>query len=66
MKVGPSEAETRWTAFLRSLKRRVLRGVKLVIADAHLGLKAATGKVLKATWQRCRVHFMRNSLAHAK
>ena len=58
MKVGPSEAETRWTAFLR--------GVKLVIADAHLGLKAATAKVLKATWRRCRVHFMRNSLAHAK
>jgi putative transposase len=65
MKVGPSEAETFWTEFLRSLMRRGLRGVKLVISDAHLGLKAAAAKVLKATWQRCRVHFMRNALAHA-
>jgi putative transposase len=65
MKVGPSEAETFWTEFLRSLMRRGLRGVRLVISDAHLGLKAAAAKVLKATWQRCRVHFMRNALAHA-
>ena len=65
MKVGPSEAETFWTEFLRSLMRRGLRGVKLVISDAHLGLKAAAAKVLKATWQRCRVHFMRNALAYA-
>jgi putative transposase len=65
MKVGPSEAETFWTEFLRSLMRRGLRGVKLVISDAHLGLKAAAAKVLKATWQRCRVHFMRNALACA-
>jgi putative transposase len=65
MKVGPSEAETFWTEFLRSLMRRGLRGVKLVISDAHLGLKAAAAKVLQATWQRCRVHFMRNALAHA-
>jgi putative transposase len=65
MKVGPSEAETFWTEFLRSLMRRGLRGVKLVISDAHEGLKAAAAKVLKATWQRCRVHFMRNALAHA-
>jgi putative transposase len=65
MKVGPSEAETFWTEFLRSLMRRGLRGVKLVISDAHLGLKAAAAKVLKATWQRCRVHFMSNALAHA-
>jgi putative transposase len=63
--VGPSEAETFWTEFLRSLTRRGLRGVKLVISDAHLGLKAAIAKVLKATWQRCRVHFTRNVLAHA-
>ncbi len=61
---GPSEAETFWTDFLRSLTRRGLRGVKLVISDAHEGLKAATAKVLHATWQRCRVHFMRNALAH--
>jgi putative transposase len=66
MKVGPSEAEPFWTEFLRSLNRRGLRGVKLVISDdSHEGIKAAASKVLKATWQRCRVHFMRNALAHA-
>ena len=65
MAVGPSEAEPFWTSFLRSLTRRGLRGVRLVISDAHEGLKAAVAKVLKATWQRCRVHFMRNALAHA-
>ena len=63
MGVGASEAEPFWTAFLRSLMRRGLRGVKLVISDAHEGLKAACAKVLKSTWQRCRVHFMRNVLA---
>jgi putative transposase len=63
--VGPSEAETFWTEFLRSLARRGLRGVKLVISDAHEGIKAAVSKVLCCTWQRCRVHFMRNVLAHA-
>jgi putative transposase len=65
MAVGPSEAEPFWSAFLRSLTRRGLGGVKLVIADAHEGLKAAAAKVLKATWQRCKVHFLRNALAHA-
>lgn len=65
MAVGPSEAEPFWTEFLRSLSRRGLRGVKLVISDAHIGLKAAIAKVFKATWQRCRVHFMRNALAYA-
>jgi putative transposase len=65
MDIGPSEAETFWTAFLRKLARRGLRGVKLVISDAHEGIKAAVSKVLNATWQRCRVHFMRNVLAHA-
>ena len=65
LKVGPSEAEPFWTDFLRSLNRRGLRGVKLVISDSHEGIKAAASKVLKATWQRCRVHFMRNALAHA-
>ena len=49
----------------RSLTRRGLRGVKLVISDAHEGLKAAAAKVLSATWQRCKVHFLRNALAHA-
>src|ERR1700676_923990 len=62
---GPGEAEPFWTEFLRSLARRGLRGVKLVISDAHLGLKAAIAKVFKATWQRCRVHFVRNALAYA-
>src|SRR6476620_6434723 len=63
--IGASEAETFWTDFLRTLARRGLRGVKLVVSDAHEGLKAAIAKVLNATWQRCRVHFMRNVLAHA-
>ena len=63
--VGPSEAEPFWMKFLRDLTRRGLRGVKLVISDAHLGLKAAIAKVFTATWQRCRVHFMRNAMAFA-
>ena len=65
MTVGASEAETFWTEFLRKLARRGLRGVKLVVSDAHEGIKAAVSKVLSASWQRCRVHFMRNVLAHA-
>lgn len=64
MQVGASEAEPFWTDFLRSLTRRGLRGVKLVISDSHEGLKKAAAKVLSSTWQRCRVHFMRNALAH--
>ncbi len=63
--IGPSEAETFWTAFLRKLRQRGLRGVKLVISDAHDGLKASVAKLLHASWQRCRVHFARNALAHA-
>ena len=55
MAIGASEAETFWVDFLRSLARRGLRGVKLVISDAHEGLKAAVAKVLHASWQRCRV-----------
>lgn len=47
--IGPSEAETFWTAFLRKLARRGLRGVKLVVSDAHEGLKATVAKVLSAT-----------------
>jgi transposase-like protein len=64
MTVGPSEAETFWTGFLRSLKDRGLDGLKLVISDAHTGLKAAIARVFEASWQRCRVHWMRNALAH--
>jgi transposase-like protein len=65
MAIGHSEAEPFWAEFLRGLTRRGLRGVKLVVSDAHEGLKAAITKVLSATWQRCRVHFMRNAMAHA-
>jgi transposase-like protein len=63
--LGPSEEMAFWQAFLRSLVRRGLEGVQLVISDAHEGLKAAIDQVLAgATWQRCRVHFLRNVLAH--
>ena len=65
MAIGASEAETFWTDFLRQLARRGLRGAELVISDAHEGIKAAVSKIFTATWQRCRVHFMRNVLAHA-
>ncbi len=62
--VGPSEDRAFWTAFLRGLVKRGLQGVRLVISDAHEGLKQAISTVLTgATWQRCRVHFMRNLLA---
>jgi putative transposase len=62
--VGPSEAEAFWSTFLKSLVRRGLRGVKLVVSDAHEGLKAAIRRVMGATWQRCRVHWIRNALAY--
>jgi len=62
--IGPSEAETFWSTFLKSLARRGLRGVKLVVSDAHEGLKAAIRRVFGAGWQRCRVHWMRNALAY--
>src|ERR1700712_217471 len=62
--IGPSEAEPFWTSFLRSLVRRGLHGVKLVISDAHEGLKSAIRRVFTASWQRCRVHWMRNALSY--
>lgn len=62
--IGPSEAEPFWSAFLKGLVKRGLGGVKLVISDAHEGLRNAITRVLGATWQRCRVHWMRNALAH--
>jgi putative transposase len=62
--VIPAESEEGWTAFFKSLKERGLTGVKLVISDAHAGLKAAVRKILKAEWQRCKVHFYRNVLVH--
>jgi putative transposase len=62
--VGDSEDGAFWTAFLRSLKSRGLSGVQLVISDAHTGLLAAIEAILiGASWQRCRVHFLRNVLA---
>jgi putative transposase len=61
---GASEAEPFWTAFLRSLADRGLRGVRLVIADDHKGLRAAATRVFHASLQRCRVHWMRNAMAH--
>jgi putative transposase len=65
--VGDSENETFWTEFLRDLKDRGLSGVRLVISDAHAGLKAAIRRVLQgAAWQRCRVHAMRNLLSVAR
>ena len=61
--IGDSEDAAFWTEFLQSLRARGLRGVQLVISDAHLGLKAAIAKVFPgASWQRCRVHFIRNVL----
>lgn len=62
--VGPSEDGAFWTSFLRSLVARGLCGVRLVTSDAHRGLKGAVEAVLQgASWQRCRVHFMRNALS---
>jgi putative transposase len=61
--VGDSEDEVFWTAFLRGLKDRGLSGVRLVISDAHAGLKASIARVFNgASWQRCKVHCMRNLL----
>ena len=62
--VLPAESEESWAQFLKSLKERGLSGVRLVVSDAHSGLKAAARKVLKAEWQRCKVHFYRNVLVH--
>lgn len=64
LKIGSSEAETFWWEFLRTLVRLGLKVVKLVVSDAHVGLKHAIAKGLHATWQRCRVHWMRNALAN--
>jgi putative transposase len=61
--VGPSEDGAFWHQFLRSLVARGLAGVQLVISDAHQGLKSSIAAVLQgASWQRCRVHFVRNAL----
>jgi putative transposase len=63
--IGASEEAAFWTSFLRRLVERGLRGVELAISDAHLGVQDAIRSVLSgASWQRCRVHTMRNILAH--
>jgi transposase-like protein len=64
VEVGDSEDGAFWTAFLKSLRARGLHGVQLVVSDHHLGLKEAIGAVfVGSSWQRCRVHFLRNVLA---
>jgi putative transposase len=62
MAIGASEAETFWVDFLRQRKRRGLAGVKLVISDAHEGIKAAVARVFRASWQRCRVGLLKKSV----
>jgi putative transposase len=64
--VGESETEAFWRSFLRGLVKRGLLGVELVVSDAHAGLKAAIAQVLGCSWQRCSVHFLRESLGHAR
>jgi transposase-like protein len=64
--VGESETEAFWREFLHGLVRRGLLGVELVVSDAHAGLKAAIAQVLGCSWQRCSVHFLRESLGHAR
>jgi transposase-like protein len=64
--VGECETEAFWRSFLRSLVERGLTGVRLVVSDAHPGLKKAIGQVLGCPWQRCSVHFLREALGHAR
>jgi len=64
--VGESETEAFWREFLHGLVRRGLLGCELVVSDAHAGLKAAIAQVLGCSWQRCSVHFLRESLGHAR
>ena len=62
--VGEAETEAFWREFLRSLRARGLRGVRLCVSDAHEGLKNAIAQVLGCPWQRCTVHFLRDMLGH--
>jgi putative transposase len=64
--IGEAETEAFWRAFLRSLVKRGLTGVQLVVSDAHAGLKSAIAQVLGCPWQRCSVHFLREALGHAR
>ncbi len=64
--IGEIETEAFWVSFLRSLRERGLRGVRLCVSDEHLGLKAAIERVLACPWQRCTVHFVRDMLRHCR
>jgi putative transposase len=64
MVLGPAETQAFWTEFLRDLIRRGLSRVRMVISDARERLRQTIAKLIGATWQCCRVHFMRNALAH--
>jgi putative transposase len=64
--VGEAETEAFWRSFLRTLVKRGLSGVQLVVSDAHAGLKKAIAQVLGCPWQRCSVHFLREALGHAR
>lgn len=66
LSIGHAETESFWTAFARSLLDRGLRGVQLVVSDDHAGLRKAIKRCMGTSWQRCRVHFMRNLLAHCR
>src|SRR5215831_12921058 len=64
--VGECETEAFWRSFLRSLVKRGLQGVQLVVSDAHAGLKNAIAQTLECPWQRCTVHFLRETLGHVR
>jgi putative transposase len=64
--VGECETEAFWRGFLRGLVKRGLRGVQLVVSDAHAGLKSAIAQMLDCPWQRCTVHFLRETLGHVR
>jgi putative transposase len=64
--VGECETEAFWRSFLRGLVKRGLTGVQLVVSDAHAGLKAAIAQTLDCPWQRCTVHFLRETLGHVR
>jgi transposase-like protein len=64
--VGECETEAFWRSFLRGLVKRGLHGVQLVVSDAHAGLKAAIAQTLDCPWQRCTVHFLRETLGHVR
>ena len=64
--VGECETEAFWRSFLRGLVKRGLHGVQLVVSDAHAGLKPAIAQTLDCPWQRCTVHFLRETLGHVR